>query len=97
VLIRRLLKAKEATIATITSERIKKDQAQDFIEWMTMGSSDFTLAYAFWAFRHHDFGSGEAQIIVPYQRGELSTTFVGFIHSRKKRAICSAWDDSSLG
>jgi hypothetical protein len=58
VLIRRLLKAEEAVVAPITSERIEKDQAQDLIEWMTMGPSDFTLAYTFWAFRHHDFAPG---------------------------------------
>jgi hypothetical protein len=58
VLIRRLLKAEEAAVAAITSERIEKDQAQDLIEGMTMGPSDFTLAYAFWAFRHHDFAPG---------------------------------------
>jgi hypothetical protein len=45
-------------VATITSERIEKDQAQDLIEWVTMRPSDFTLAYTFWAFRHHDFAPG---------------------------------------
>jgi hypothetical protein len=58
VLIGRLLKAEEAVVATITSERIEKDQAQDLIEWMTMGTSDFTLAYTFWAFRHDVFAPG---------------------------------------
>jgi hypothetical protein len=58
LLIGRLLKTEEAVIATITSERIEKDQAQDLIKWMTMGPSDFTLAYTLWAFRHHIFAPG---------------------------------------
>jgi len=58
VLIWRFLKAEEAVVATVTSERIEKDQTQDLIEWVTMRPSDFTLAYTFWAFRHHDFAPG---------------------------------------
>jgi hypothetical protein len=58
LLMRRFLKTKETAIATVTSERIQKDQAQDFIQWMTMGPSHFTLTHTFGTLRHHGFAPG---------------------------------------
>src|ERR1700722_549655 len=69
LLILRLLKTKETVVASIASERIQKDQAKHFIEWMTMGPSHFTLTHTFGTLRHHGLAPGEAHQNSPTPQG----------------------------